>query len=160
MHLASSLLNLSPVVSLSSRQFLEAFFCRGPFYSVWHVRIMYSTALHALCVLKCVLIHSSSWVCSAELYKCINAAGMNTFMMPYTPVDQWMRNVECKCFSDQVFDLSSFHFILNVLCLVWFLVVMIVCVHACVAQPSAALGRVGSAQQGAWSLGSQRRCVD
>lgn len=32
-------------------------------------------------------------------------------------------------------------------------VVVIVCVHACGALPSAALDRVGSAQQGAWSLG-------
>lgn len=32
---------------------------------------------------------------------------------------------------------------------------VIVCEHACVAQPSAALDRVGSAQQGAWSLGFQ-----
>lgn len=31
--------------------------------------------------------------------------------------------------------------------------VLIVCVHACVAQPSAALDRVGSAQHGAWSAG-------
>lgn len=33
------------------------------------------------------------------------------------------------------------------------------CIHACAAQPSAALDRVGSAQQGAWSLGLQGRCV-
>lgn len=38
------------------------------------------------------------------------------------------------------------------------MVVMIVCVHACVSQPSAALDRVDSAQQGGWSLGLRDRC--
>lgn len=39
-------------------------------------------------------------------------------------------------------------------------VVVIVCVRVCVAQPSAALDRMGSAQQGAWSLGLQGRHGD
>lgn len=56
----------------------------------------------------------------------------------------------CICFSNHVLNVFNF------LCLMCVLVVMIVCVHACFAQPSAALDRVGSAQQGAWSLGLQR----
>lgn len=39
-------------------------------------------------------------------------------------------------------------------------VAVIVCVHACTTQPSAALDGVGSAQQGAWSLGLRGRCGD
>lgn len=71
-------------------------FCQGAFYSVWYVHIL--CLLHPpLCRLKCVLIPSCLWLCTTELYKCINAAGMNTFMMHYTPMAQWMRNI-CKFF--------------------------------------------------------------
>lgn len=46
-----------------------------------------------LCRLKCVLIHSSLWLRTTELYKCINATGMNTFMMHYTLMAQRMGNI-------------------------------------------------------------------
>lgn len=59
-----------------------------------------------LCRLKCVLIHSSSWLCTTELYKCINATGMNTFMMHYTLMAQWMRNIRTSSL-DQVLNSSE-----------------------------------------------------
>lgn len=166
----------------------------------------------SLCRLKCVLIHSSSWLCTTELYKCINAAGINTFMMHYTPMAQWMRNVfpikfwtslklkfllwltiwarqfismfvcgfhgmKCEKMCTQCTDKYKFTLVFCVfLCIP--LGLSVFCLHlymckcacvfmwswlfmpVCVSQPSAALDRMGSAQQGAWPLGLQTRHGD
>ena len=81
--------SLQSSLCVCSRRFLEAFFCQGPSLGVCYVHIL-CIPTAPLCRLKWVLIHSSSWLCTTKLYKCINAAGMNTFMTLCTPMAQWM----------------------------------------------------------------------